>query len=156
MKSRLRGKTKTPFSIEDFYIFNCDNRIWQLRDRHTHMVVSTNATLEGILECAKKIIVRYKYKELYNRVMSKLSEVCCYPSVLAKRERELKEVGYLYDDQLEVVIEEYNTVGVKPRTPRVVVDKPLVSTERNQSASPSTPLPPVKRLKKRKSRLLNK
>ena len=146
--NRLKPQT-TPFRGEDFYIFECVNGVYQLRDAHTHIVLSTGITLESLTETFKRFLGRYKNYTNYQRAIDNLSEPAIVPRIAKRRAEEYKKVGDRYSDLVNSIIEEHNSMGTKS-----LRRSPIgVPSANNKETTPQEVTSPRKSLLKRRNRL---
>ena len=146
--NRLKPQT-IPFRGEDFYIFECVNGVYQLRDAHTHIVLSTGITLESLTETFKRFLGRYKNYTNYQRAIDNLSEPAIVPRIAKRRSEEYKRVGDRYSDLVNSIIEEHNNIGTKSlrRSPIGVL------SANSKETTPQEVTSPRKSLLKRRNRL---
>ena len=139
----------TPFTGEDFYIFECINGMYQLRDSRTHMVVSTGTTLESLTRTFKCVLGRYKNYTNYQKAVDNLSEPAIVPRIAKRRAEEYKKVGDRYSDLVNNIIEEYNnSIGTKS-----LRRSPIGVPSRQEDTTPIEVTSPRKSLLKRRNRL---
>lgn len=149
-------KTKRPFTPELFYIYEV-NGVYQFRDRHTHMVISTSPTLIGLRRYIDVIFKRYKDYDSYLKAIHSLSEQSVSEKDKEKREKEYKIVKdtytYIIEEQLkEYYFEREHFKDVKKT--RCLVPSEVVESSPKPPTPPTPPITKVKLLKKkRKSRL---
>lgn len=148
-------KQRRPFTKGHFYIYLCDNGMYQFRDRESHMVISTACDLASIKRCITVVLNRYKNYDFYLKAISSMSERTVSEKDFTRREKEWKKQGqkhlYIIEDLLnEYYLEQAEIEDYKKR--RVVL--PVTPVERPVEATPSPePLGTVKLHKKRRSRL---
>lgn len=110
--NRLKPQVKS-FESDNFYIFECINGMYQLRDSETHMVISTSTDLEGLKMTFKRLLGRYKNYTNYQKAMNSLSEPGVSPRIAKRREEEYKKVGERYRDLVEEIVNNHNNTGTK-------------------------------------------
>lgn len=137
-----------PFEPEHFYIHKCPNNYFQLRDSSTHVVVSTSTTIEGLRECFKRVLGRYKNYSIYSSAMAHLSEPAISPRIAKKRAEEYKNDKELFSDIVYSTIEDHVNIGTKSlrRSPLGVPSE--TTSQPQQEVSPRKSF-----LKKRTNRL---
>lgn len=146
--NRLKPQT-TPFKGEDFYIFECFNGMYQLRDTNTHIVLSTGTTLESLTETFKRFLGRYKNYTNYQRAIDNLSEPAIVPRIAKRRAEEYKKVGDRYSDLVNSIINEHNSnIGTKSLR-RSPIGVPSIQ----EDTTPQEVTSPRKSLLKRRNRL---
>lgn len=100
-------KQRRQYTKEHFYIYQCDNGMYQFRDRQSHMVISTSSDLSTLKRSITVIINRYKNYDHYLNAVSSMSESTVTEKDFAKREKEYKKKGHKYIKELDDIIKEY-------------------------------------------------
>ena len=100
-------KQRRPFTKEHFYIHQCDNGMYQFRDRQSHMVISTATNLSILKRSITVVINRYKNYDFYLRAISSMSESTVTEKDFARREKEWKRGGNKYINIIDEILREY-------------------------------------------------
>ena len=100
-------KQRRPFTKEHFYIHQCDNGMYQFRDRQSHMVISTATNLSILKRSITVVINRYKNYDFYLRAISSMSESTVTEKDFARREKEWKRGGNKYINIIDDILREY-------------------------------------------------
>ena len=148
-------KQRRQYTKEHFYIYKCDNGMYQFRDRQSHMVISTASDLPTLKRSITVVINRYKNYDLYLRAISSMSESTVTEKDFARREKEYKKKGQEYTYIIEDILKEYYLEQEEKedfRHRRVVL--PVTpKPETVQVESSPKPLGHIKLHKKKRSRL---
>lgn len=148
-------KQRRPFTKEHFYIHQCDNGMYQFRDRQSHMVISTATNLSILKRSITVVINRYKNYDFYLRAISSMSESTVTEKDFALKEKEWKRGGQKYTYILEDIISEYQLEQEEKedfRHRRVILPVAPVEKPVEVESSPK-PLGHIKLSKKKRSRL---
>ena len=148
-------KQRRPFTKEHFYIYQCDNGMYQFRDRQSHMVISTATNLSILKRSITVVINRYKNYDFYLRAISSMSESTVTEKDFARREKEYKKKGQEYTYIIEDIINEYQLEQEEKedfRHRRVILPVTPVEKPVEVESSPK-PLGHIKLSKKKRSRL---
>lgn len=148
-------KQRRPFTKDVFYIFQCDNGMYQFRDRQSHMVISTASDLSTLKRSITIVINRYKNYDYYLRAISSMSEKTVTEKDYVRREKEYKKCYKDYSSVVSELINEYyleqeEIEDFKRR--RVILPVAPVEKPVEVETSPK-PQGPIQLHKKRRSRL---
>ena len=99
-------RQRRPFTHEVFYIYEVNN-LFPLRDRNSHMVISTAGSLAEIKRCMVVILNRYKNYDQYLKAISSMSEKAVTDKQAEAREKEYKKKGHIYIEDIKELIREY-------------------------------------------------
>ena len=100
-------KQRRQYTKEHFYIYKCDNGMYQFRDRQSHMVISTASDLPTLKRSITVVINRYKNYDYYLGAVSSMSESTVTEKDFARREKEYKKKGQEYTYIIEDILKEY-------------------------------------------------
>ena len=100
-------KQRRQYTKEHFYIYKCDNGMYQFRDRQSHMVISTASDLPTLKRSITVVINRYKNYDYYLGAVSSMSESTVTEKDFARREKEYKKKGQEYTYIIEDIRKEY-------------------------------------------------
>ena len=100
-------KQRRQYTKEHFYIYKCDNGMYQFRDRQSHMVISTASDISTLKRSITIVINRYKNYDYYLGAVSSMSESTVTEKDFARREKEWKRGGNKYINIIDDILREY-------------------------------------------------
>ena len=148
-------KQRRQYTKEHFYIYQCDNGMYQFRDRQSHMVISTASDISTLKRSITIVINRYKNYDYYLGAVSSMSESTVTEKDFARREKEYKKKGQEYTYIIDNILKEYYIEqGEKEdfRHRRVILPVTPKPEPVEVESSPK-PLGHIKLHKKKRSRL---
>ena len=148
-------KQRRQYTKEHFYIYQCDNGMYQFRDRQSHMVISTASDLSTLKRSITVVINRYKNYDYYLGAVSSMSESTVTEKDFARREKEWKRGDNKYINIIEDILKEYYLEQEEKedfRHRRVVLPVTPKPEPVEVESSPK-PLGHIKLHKKKRSRL---
>lgn len=155
---RIKKGTKTPFSVEQFYLIEASEGFFNFIERETLVVISCN-NLEGILVSIANILRRYKNYELLKYNMRKIEYNKYTERDKEEKRRELQKKGepfaHLVD---ELISNHYKNIEETKKPKRILapitpISLPVENSPKTSAESVTATAKPVIRPKKRIKRL---
>ena len=135
--------------LETFYVYSGKEDNYQLRLVKNHWTMSTSSSLEGILECLARMIVRYKSKTTFEKRLRGIEKPKVSETTQRMKEQEYLESGDKYEEEVRRVVVANLKKVKEENTPKLIGADTIKIIPKKKKEETKTKIRPKKTGKKK-------